>query len=418
MANNKVRKEELNMTVNIRKPFEGLKVVDYSSYIAGPVCAKLLADWGADVIKVESLDGDVWRNYGPNFQCPSDDDENPLFDVFNTNKRAIATNLRTPEGKEILFKLLEQADVFVTSVRTNALSKIGIEYEQIKDRFPRLIYATITGYGDTGPDKDMPGYDTVAFWAHSGFLADFAEPSGFPVNAPAGIGDNITGTTLFGGICAALYAREITGRGDKVTNSLYGAGLWIAAMPLIVNHERYGNFYPTSRYDGNPCICSYKCSDGEWVMISLILEKQYRACVEVMGISEILNDPKFSNLESMVKSKGEGIRIFEQAFAKKTSSEVVELLGSLDIVATKMAHYREKEHDEQALVNDYLRRFKFDNGAEISMPVNSVKSTNIGHYPLNRGPLLGEHTEEILSQIGYDQDRIKELLAKEVVYQK
>mgnify|MGYP002231176569 FL=1 len=183
---------------------------------------------GADVIRVESTAGDPWRFYGANCGLPITDEENPLFDIYNLGKKDIQLNTKTPEGKEILFHLLDEADVFITNNRLKSLVRSGLDYESLKDRFPKLIYGLVTGYGQTGPDVDAPGYDGVAFFSRSGMLADMAEPSGYPASAPGCIGDGATGAALFGGICAALFDRVRTGKGDFVEISSF----WQCSMAL------------------------------------------------------------------------------------------------------------------------------------------------------------------------------------------
>ena len=168
------------MSVDIKQPFEGLKVIDLTTYLAAPLSARLMADFGADVIKIESFKGDPYRTYGAAMKCPVKDDQNPVFDAYNSNKRSCPINLKTEEGKEILFKLLETADVFVTNNRDKSLKKMGIDYASIKERYPRLVYVTVSGYGLEGPEKDFPGFDSIAFYARTGLLCDTVVKGNMP----------------------------------------------------------------------------------------------------------------------------------------------------------------------------------------------------------------------------------------------
>ena len=209
------------------KPLAGIKVVEWTTFVAAPVCGRIMADWGADVTKIETPDGDYWRTYGPKMELPGEDGENPLFDLTNANKKAVTLNLRTPGGKEIMEKMIAGCDVFITNSRTKVLKKLGFDYESIKAKYPRVIFATITGYGDEGPEAHRPGFDIVSFWAHGGFMADMRVADGLsePINSPGAMGDISTGSMLFGAVMGALYARSKTGRGDKVSVSLYGGAV-------------------------------------------------------------------------------------------------------------------------------------------------------------------------------------------------
>ena len=180
-------------------PLSGIRVVEMSTFVAAPVTARLLSDLGADVVKIEAPIGDGWRNSGKTaLNTRFNDDENPIFDIYNTGKKLISINLKTPKGKEVFFKLLETADVFVTNLRLSALKRLGISYEDIKERYPRLIYAVVLGYGEKGPDADKTAYDTTAFWSRSGFFRDMSvkKDTYEPVGAPSSVGDTATAYLL------------------------------------------------------------------------------------------------------------------------------------------------------------------------------------------------------------------------------
>ena len=172
------------------KPLEGIKVVELSTMLAGPMTARILAEWGADIIKVETFNGDAWRKQGGTTMSPTTPDANPNFDMQNLNKRFVSLNQRTPAGHEAMMKLLENADVFLTNFREQALEGMGLSYEQLKDRFPRLIHAAVLGYGDKGPDKDRPGYDYTAFFSRSGLMADLPPAGAGPLVPIGGVGDH------------------------------------------------------------------------------------------------------------------------------------------------------------------------------------------------------------------------------------
>lgn len=208
------------------KPLEGVKVIDLTYFVAGPGAAKILADWGADVIKVEPSFGDPGRGTGGTMNDPTEKDCNPFYTAYNANKRGLSLNLKAQEGKDILDKLLETADVFITSYRTGALVRLGLDYDTLSKKHPHIIWAQINGFGDFGPAKDNPGFDTVAFWARSGAMIDIAEKNTSPINPPIGFGDATTSCSLSGGICAALYQKQKTGKGCKVMVSLFSQAIW------------------------------------------------------------------------------------------------------------------------------------------------------------------------------------------------
>ena len=195
------------------KPLEGVKVVDLTYYVAGPGTARILADWGADVIKVEPPAGEPGRTTSLTLGMPATDEINPYFGVYNTNKRDIALNLKTDEGKEILDKMLAQANVFVTSFRPGALKRLGLDYETMHAKHPHIVWASINGFGDYGPDKDNAGFDTVAYWAKSGAMLDLVEANTSPINPTLAYGDSVTACSLSGGIAAGLYKQLKTGEG-------------------------------------------------------------------------------------------------------------------------------------------------------------------------------------------------------------
>ena len=229
------------------KPLEGIRVVELSTMLAASMTGRILAEWGADIIKVETLNGDAWRKQAGTTMSPRTKDANPNFDMQNLNKRFVSLNLRDPEGKQVMMKLLERADVLVTNYRIQALEGMGLSYEQLKDQFPRLIHAHVLGYGDKGPDKDRPGYDYTAFFSRSGLMADLPPAGAGPLVPIGGVGDHSVAVALAGGIGAALYRREKTGQGDRVDVSLYQIGAFIGSTGILNGFN--GRKLPRDRYD-------------------------------------------------------------------------------------------------------------------------------------------------------------------------
>ena len=248
---------------------EGVKVVELSSFIAAPCCAKMLGDWGAEVIKIEPIEGDGIRVMGGTFKSPASDDENPMFELENGNKKGVSINVKSKEGVEILHKLLSEADIFVTNVRVQALEKMGIAYDQIKDKYPGLIFSQILGYGEKGPLKDKPGFDYTAYFARGGVSQSVMEKGTSPANTAAGFGDHYAGLALAAGSLAALHKKAQTGKGERVTVSLFHTAIY--GMGTMITTAQYGNEMPLSRENPNsPLMTTYKCKDGRWIQLALI----------------------------------------------------------------------------------------------------------------------------------------------------
>ena len=215
-------------------PLENVRVVELATYLAAPTCARVMADWGADVIKVEPLQGDVYRSNGPAQGCPTTEVANPTFDNHNAGKKYVSLNLRSEAGMEVLHELLKNADVFITNNRNDALAAMHLTYEELKDKYPTLIYAQILGYGDKGPDCNKPGFDYTAFFSRAGILADLAPAGGPPCSVVPGLGDHSASLSLVSGICAALFSRVKTGKGQKVDCSLLQVGCFLLQTPFRV----------------------------------------------------------------------------------------------------------------------------------------------------------------------------------------
>lgn len=401
--------------MDIKKPLEGIRVVEFANFVAAPSAGRMLTDWGAEVIHVESLTGDTWRKYGANVGVPVTEQENPVFDIYNANKKSAQINTKTPEGKEALLRLLDTADVFLTNNRTKALVKAGLDYESLKERFPKLIYAQVTGYGQHGPDVDAPGFDGVAFFARSGLMVDLADPSGYPYTAPGCFGDAVTGTGMFGAICAALYAREKSGKGDYVEVSLFGSATWMLAA--LMTFTEYGYKYPKQRTEINPLVNCYRCSDGEWVQVSLVDPSKWPVLTKVLDAEYLLADPRFATSLTIRDHRPELIPILEELFSRYSSVEILEKLEAADLVCSRLRHIKELANDPQGVANQYVRPFTFESGNSYMMPTPPVRSANIGEMPVSRGPLAGEHTDEILRSAGYSDEEIASLKAAGAVRQ-
>lgn len=394
-------------------PLSGIKVVELATFVAAPVTARLLADLGAEVIKVEAPGGDAWRNSGISFRTNRfSAEENPVFDIYNTGKKHISLNLKSPEGKEALHKLLSQADIFVTNTRPAALKRLGFSYEDLKDLYPRLIYAIVLGYGENGPEAATPAFDTTAFWSRSGFLRDMAPVTAdyHPVIAPYSVGDTATGFLLMGEISTALYNRTRTGKGDYVSSTLYHNGIFCMGSMTIIAQAPFGRDYPIRPIEQG-IGTSYKCADDEWVYValgdaSITLPKFHR----LIGHPELNDDPRFADHPSRVKNRDAHVAYFRDAFLTQSADHWVQLAKELDVTLVKMSHFRDVSEDPQAWANGFVEHVTFPNGNTDTMPSSPIEMGTAAPPPTVPAPPVGTHTAEVLRQLGYTEEQVNALL--------
>jgi Predicted acyl-CoA transferases/carnitine dehydratase len=396
-------------------PLKGVKVVDFTLFIAGPAVGKMLADWGADVIHVEGPSGDPYRGTGGNMGVPIQSDCNPLFNSINSNKKGLCLNMKTSEGHVIMDKLLSESDIFITSFRTGALERLSLDYETMSKKHPHIIWGQINGFGDFGPDKDNPGFDTVAFWARSGAMLDLAEKDTPPVNPLIGFGDHGTSCSLAAGLCAALFNKTKTGKGQKIMVSLLGQAIWNNSSPFIAT--QFGDEYPKTRTQPSmPFINSFKSKDGKWIFISVLEhDRYYNTVCKMVGRDDLVDDPRYATTLAAKAHSEEITKIFDKEFAKFTMDELVNLLKNNDIAHERIRGTHELLTDPQALENNYVYEVTHANGTKTFAAANPVK---FGNIELNRtcdAPVIGEHSSEILSNLGYSTAEIKSLLDNKVV---
>jgi (R)-2-hydroxy-4-methylpentanoate CoA-transferase len=405
-------------------PLEGIRVLDFGTYAAAPICAMTLADWGADVIKVESITGDAFRFFGFIMQCPVQEDDNIQFEMDNRNKRGVAINLKTDEGKEIIHRLLKTVDVFVTNLRPKALQNLSLDYESVAKEFPNLVYACLNGYGDIGPDKDKPGFDLSAYFARSGILIEMPEPGAPPLPALAGFGDHPTGTILAGGICAALLQREKTGKGCKVQSALINTALWNLQLNIAtannnahLSDEEINKIRPSRKKPRTALMNTYSTKDDRWITImALEYDRYWRPFAEaVLKRPDLVDDPRFNNQMAGFAHAEELAAIIEEEFKKQTKDELVKRMNALDIVNEVNLRWREIKDDIQIRENDFVIEYRMPSGRKdwiIGNPVRfNGEKTSMRRY----APRLGEHTDEVLSDLGYSNDQLSAMREKKII---
>ena len=387
--------------------FTGLKVVDLSSYIAGPGAAVILADFGADVIKVEPPSGDFWR-IGNKLPIEPISDEPYQWHLSNRNKRSLTLDLKSPSSRQVVIELVEWADIFIVNTPHHARKHLGLEYEDISALNPSLIYADLTGFGEKGPDANLPGFDLTAFWARSGLLAMARDAGASPTWPVSGVGDNATAVSLYAAIATALYRRERTGKGSYVTTSLLASGVWStsvmvagalagAPMPPLLNRA----------HPANAGANVYRSSDGIWFVLAAQLDK-VRDMVTAIGLEGLLTDPRFADAAKIAENRPALTAIFAETFAAKPMAHWADLLGKVNITYGVVAEPADVARDPQLVANDIA--VPLQGAGKLTHTISSpFKVHGVDKAPARRGPGLGEHNEEILADLGFDAKSIAAL---------
>jgi crotonobetainyl-CoA:carnitine CoA-transferase CaiB-like acyl-CoA transferase len=392
---------------------EGIRVIDLSTFVAGPSTARLLAEWGADCIKVEAPGGDPARRQPSIFGMPYDDDENLGFDVGNLNKRFISVDLKNTEGKKIFWRLLESADVFVTNIRMQALRKLGIDYDSLKGRFPRLIFAHCMGYGENGPEKDSPGFDMTCYMGRGGLIGTTVNKGSPPMVPANGYGDFQLSPSLASGVCAALYNRERTGRGDYVTVSLHHLAVYMLSIAIV--SAQYGNPYPKSRSEVLcPTANFYRTKDDKWIVLCVPeYDKDYNRVMRAIGREDLIDKEEYSTTAKMneLGTNIEIIKVIEDYVVMHDRDETVRHFKSLNIPCEGCYEPMDIHRDEQAWANGILTRLNCPSGTR-SIPTGPVCFESNAGAVFKASSAQGTHTEEVLRELGYSEDEIKDAMEK------
>jgi crotonobetainyl-CoA:carnitine CoA-transferase CaiB-like acyl-CoA transferase len=390
--------------------FTGLKVVDLASFIAGPGAAVILSDFGADVIKVEPPNGDTWRIGYKVAPQPISDDNYP-WHLNNRNKRGMALDLKSPEAPAILERLAKWADVMIVNTPHPARERLGLGYETVSKWNPRLVYADITGFGDEGPDAHLPGFDITAYWARSGLLA-MTRDAGAPPTLPiSGSGDHATAVGLFSAIVTGLYRRERTGAGSYVTTSLLAEGVWAAAVPAQAALCG-AQFYPLHDRANPPnaTMNVYRAGDGAWFVLVLTPDK-WPAFAAAVGSPERLADPKFADAAGQKANSAALTALLDEMFGAQPMAHWAAALGPAGITFGVVRAPADAIHDPQLAANNIVVPLEGAGGKLTSTISSPIQVHGVAKTPARRAPALGEHTDEILGELGLDAAEIGRLRA-------
>lgn len=401
----------------MEKIFANLKVIDVASFIAGPAAATIMADFGAEVIKIEPLGGDGYRTglNGPGYPVS---DYPHHWNVDNRSKRGLALDLKSDEGREIFYRLVKEADVLITNMPSGPRERLKMRYEDVRGLNERLIYASISAYGESGPESARTGFDSTAFWARSG-LMDQIKPSkdSPPARSLPGMGDHPTATALFGAIMIGLYKRQLTGEGSMVSTSLMANGIWsnaVLTQAALSGGEMRS--YPPREEAGNALNNLYRSRDGRWFHLIMITgEHLWDRFAEVTGHPELLRDPLFETTEARNKNAPALIHSLDAIFLERDAAQWRELL------AQNGFNFGET-HQVEDVVNDQQMR---DSGALAPMTDARAGCEWIVDSPIwvegvaksapTLAPDIGEHTDEILRAAGYNEIEIANFRALKVV---
>ena len=406
-----MKTENTTTTDNI---FSGLKVVDLSSFVAGPGAAVILSDFGADVIKVEPPKGELWR-IGNKIPPQPLSNVPYMWHLNNRNKRGITLDLKSPDAVKVLERLAKWADVFIVNTPHPAREKLKLSYDDVAPWNQRLIYADITGYGDTGPDAALPGFDITAFWSRSGLLS-LTRDAGAPPTWPfAGTGDGPSGVGLFAAIVTALYRRERTGKGSYVTTSLLAAGVWSAGVAIQAalagakfspQHDR--------KNPANAAMNVYKSSDDVWFVLVTTPDK-IPALATGIGRADLLKDPRFADPAKLAANMRQLTAIVDETFCSQPMAHWREVLDKAHIPYGLVRDPQDVIKDPQLQANNIVVPLE-GAGENIKLTVSSpIQVHGVTKVAARRAPDLGEHNDEVLQELGFDAKEIERLRASGVI---
>lgn len=392
--------------------FDGLKVLDVGSWIAGPVAATILADMGAEVIKIElPVIGDGYRQYGLAPMTPLSD-VNYTWALDARNKRSLALNLKTDEGKAIIERLIADCDIYITNQPLPLRRQLGLTYEEIKPLNERMIYASLTPYGEQGPEKDKEAFDLVAYWSRSGLMDRMRHKGEEPIQSLAGMGDHPTSISMYAGIVTALLRRERTGKGGLVHTSLLANGVWSASC--LAQAALAGADF-SSMPGQRLTTALYQTSDDRWIQLNMVRNLQHLdALLVCLDSIELLTDERFATLEKRVENAAELTQALREVIVTRTAAEWMERFREAELPVALVGKFEDLATDPQVQINGITVKPVEDVGMDqvIRDPINVEGVARVG---VKKAPDLGEHSREILAEMGFSDAEIDSLAERNVI---
>ena len=394
--------------------FEGLKVIDCASFVAAPAAATLLGDFGADVIKVEQPgSGDPWRDIHTSPGMPESVQDYP-WRLESRGKRSLALDLASAEGQAVLARLLADTDVFITNYPLRVRDKLGIDAASLRGRNERLIYASFTGFGETGAEIHRPGFDHTAYWARSGLMDQIRPDAGAtPARGLPGMGDHPSSVTLFAAILLALRQRDQTGLGTEVGTSLLANGIW--ANAVYAQAALCGATFtprPPREQLPNPLSCYYRCRDGSWLSLNIANDARWPAFARCIGRPELVDDPRCLTRADRCRHSAELIALLDEVFASRDREDWRQRLDESGAIYEFVAQVNDVVEDRQMREIGAVVPFEDGSGLTVNNPINVA---GIEKRTPRRPPALGEHSDAILREAGYDDAGIAALRATGIV---
>ena len=389
----------------------GIKVLEVAAWTFVPAGGAVLAEWGAEVTKVEPRDGgDPQRGLVSSGLIPTGSGGvNYIIEVPNRGKKSIGIDLATPGGREVLYELAKTADVFLTNYLPSARAKLGIDLEDLRRANPDIIYVRGSAHGPKGEDADSPGYDGVSYWSRGGIAYALSGSEAVPVGARPAFGDVMGGLTIAGGVAAALFKRQRTGETSVIDVSLLGLAAWNLGPDVTSARIFDRNPEPTKerRKMPNPLVNNYRTADGRWITLMMLQQGRYWAEVlTLIGLDDLLDGPDLADDISRYAKRGEIIDRFDEMFASRPLSEWVTILKPLSGAWSVLQTPIELHDDAAVIANGYIPQVTTQNGTDFGMPVNPVQFDEVQVVPTG-APEHGQHTEELLLEAGVEWDDIE-----------
>lgn len=388
-------------------------MLEVAAWTFVPSAGAVLAEWGAEVIKVEPRDGgDPQRGLVTmGIVDEGGGAVNYMIEIPNRGKKSIAVDLSTPGGRDVVHALAKTCDVFLTSYLPDRRQKFGIDVDDIRRVNPSIVYVRGSGHGPKGPDADKPGYDGVSYWARGGIATVLTEDADELVRSRPAFGDLLGGMTIAGGIAAALYKKVTTGEGSVVDVSLLGLAAWNLSPDVAVSQIHGGSAIPKFGHADapNPLVGTYRTKDGRYVQLMMLqLDKFYAEAMRVIGLPELIDDPRFADPASRFENRVSLIALLDEAFAERTLAQWRETLAALSGAWGIVQTPGELCEDPAVTANGYVAHTQTVNGVPFALPTNPVQFNERSVTP-GGAPEHGQHTEEILMDAGIEWDTIEEL---------